>query len=188
MYKPESFSFPFEIFKDYDIKDASKHTGLKKDTLISKKILSHNNFTIILKGIIVLYWKDDNNNTTIIDFKTTGQVLRPGIGISEERIGVIYAKAHTDVDLISIDAKFICSCALENNAISDFYYRGLSNDLNSTYIQLKLLKEADLEKRYEIFLEKYKSIYNDISDRMIASYLGVHYTTLARLKAKIAFT
>lgn len=138
-----------------------------------------------MKGIVILYWKDDNNNSIIIDFKTIGQVLRPGIQINENKIGKMYAVAHTDIDLIILDSKFMCSCSFENKDISDFYYGALTRDLNFTYLQLKLLKESDLEKRYEIFLEEYKSIYNDITDRMIASYLGVHYTTLARLKAKL---
>jgi CRP-like cAMP-binding protein len=61
----------------------------------------------------------------------------------------------------------------------------LEEDIGSTYRQLRLLKEADVEKRYQIFLKEYKHVYNEISDRMIASFLGVHYTTLSRVKARL---
>tara|TARA_R110002049_G_scaffold206269_1_gene376828 strand:+ start:79269 stop:79727 length:459 start_codon:yes stop_codon:yes gene_type:complete len=143
MHKPKIFYFPFRIFEDYDLKNVLKRISLKKNTQFSKETLSHNNFTIIMKGIVILYWKDNNNNSIIIDFKTVGQVLRPGIEINEDITGKIYAIAHTDVEIISLDAKFMCACAIENNAISDFFYSGLTNDLNSTYRQLKLLKVSE---------------------------------------------
>ncbi len=182
---PKKFNFPYDIFEGFGLKAASKNLSIKKGTVFSKDILSHKNFSLIIKGIVVLYWKDENGDSIIIDFKTTKQLLRPDIEINENRIGKIYAVAHTDVDLILLNSKFICSCALKNKAISDFYYGALTSELNFTYLQLKLLKESELEKRYKIFREEYKFIYNNITDRMIASYLGVHYTTLSRLKTKL---
>ena len=101
----------------------------------------------------------------------TGQLLRPAINIDSHKVGQLKACCLADTELLLIDRKSICACTFEE-------------ELGTTYLQLKLLKEANLVKRYQIFLKEYKHIYNYVTDRMVANYLGVHHTTLSRIKRK----
>lgn len=176
--------FPFEIFAGYDLKDVSQSFSFQKDEHLDGIIADHQSFSIVLSGIVILFWENEDGNRTIIDFRSAGEILRPVIEITERVVGKIYALAYTSVEVMVLDRKFMCECALENDEIDSYFYANLTNDINSTFQQLKLLKVANLEKRYEIFLNKYQHIYNEISDEMIANYLGVHYTTLSRMKAR----
>lgn len=185
MERENGFTFPFKIFEGYDLKKASDRTSFRKDEFLTEEVMLHKNVSLITSGIVILFWKKEDGTRTIIDFKSTGDVLRPAVEVSENKIGKIYAQAHTDVEVTLLDRKFLCSCTTESVPITDFFLGVLINDISSTYRQLKLLKVADLKERYLTFLDEYKHIYNEITDRMIASYLGVHYTTLSRVKAKI---
>ncbi|MDM8161832.1 hypothetical protein QUH73_18595 [Labilibaculum sp. K2S] len=177
----------------YDIESASRfdftpHISLlefKKNARIPKLNLSPDYFSIITKGTIFLYWSKDQRHNTIINFKRKGEVLRPAIEIGSVKCGELYAKCLTPVTIYSIKRDHLCSCTFQDKKLSDFYFGLLTNDINSTYCQLKMLKEANIEKRYQIFKEEYADIFNTISDRMIANYLGVHYTTLARMKVRL---
>ena len=181
----EQFEFPEQIFEGEDFEKNSMRNILKKEEQLPELIISDEKISIMIRGIVVLFWQDENGTKTIIDFKSAGEVLRPAIEIKKEKAGKFYAKALIDSEIISLNRHFFCECSISNKKIADLYYGVLTHDISSTYWQLKLLKEADIEKRYETFLKKYKNIYNQVSDRMIASFLGVHYTTLSRVKHRI---
>lgn len=169
-----------------DLKKESSRIAYNENEFISSNITDHKNVCIVALGIVVSFWENEDGTRTILNFKTPGEVLRPAIEVSEHVTGEICSIAYTDVDIIILDRKYLSACSLKSKLVSTFFYDLLTNDINSTYRQLKLLKQADLRKRYELFLDEYKHISNRISDRMIASYLGVHYTTLSRLKSKIS--
>ncbi len=181
----DNFEFPHKYFLGEDLRSNSAVNQFKKDEFLAEEIIGSENISIINCGVIVLFWKNENNTKIIIDFKSAGEVLRPAIEISKEKAGKFYAQALTDSKITSVKRDFFCTCSIRNEQVSNLYYGVLTKDISSTYRQLKLLKEADLEKRYEIFLKEYKHVYNQISDRMIASFLGVHYTTLSRVKTRL---
>lgn len=185
MQLSDSWTFPHEVFKDFDFENNSKRYRFIKNELLPEELNDHENISYITKGIVVLYWKNENRTKTIVDFKGAGEVLRPAVEVSEKRVGKIYFQAFTDTEILMMGRVFLCSCASESSLASDFFFGILRDDISSTYRQLRLLKEANLEKRYEMFLEEYRHIYNKISDRMIANYLGVHFTTLSRMKMRI---
>ena len=177
--------FPFKIFEGHDLDGHSKNQVFEKNEVIPQDMINPERFPLVKSGLVVLYWKSENGEKIIVDFKSDGQLLRPGIEVDSQKTGKLHAICLKDTEMTFIQRNFLCESSSNNKLISDFYYSLLEEELSSTYIQLKLLKEANLEKRYLIFLNEYKHIYNEISDRMIANYLGVHYTTLSRVKAKI---
>ncbi len=179
------FLFPINIFNGLGLEDHSGYLTFEKDKILAEEAMNHKNVALILKGVVILFFENTDGTKTIIDFKSVGEVLRPAVELSEKKTGKLFAIAHSDTHIKIMNREFLCSCSLKSESVSTFYYGILMNDISSTYRQLKLLKEADLGKRYLIFLEEYKHIYNEISDRMIANYLGVHFTTLSRVKAKI---
>lgn len=181
----DEFHFPYDFFKAFPFETNLRNTFLPKDHELPDEYLHHQNITIIISGLIFLYWKDEDGEKTIIDFKRKGDVLRPAVEIETEKIGIMRGITMQETKFVMLDKNFFCSCALAKDEISTFYYKLLEKDISSTYRQLKLHKETSLEKRYETFLRENKDIYNDVTDRMIANYLGVHYTTLSRLKSKM---
>lgn len=179
------YTFPDKIFKGHDLLNNSRVFQFLKSNYLPAPVINFHSFSLIKKGVIVLFWVNQNGSKTIIDFKKPGEVLRPAIGICTKKTGEIKAKTLLDTEIISIDRDYLCACIFKEDKIYDFYHQLLSDDISSTYRQLKLLKEVDIEKRYEIFLEEYKDIYNEVSDRMIANFLGVHYVTLSRMKSRL---
>ena len=181
----ELTGFQVDNLMNFNFESFTKHLQFKKDENLPDSILRPENFTILAEGVILLYWLEDNNNKILFDFKRKGEALRPVIEIDKEKCGKIYAKCLTPVSLLSFERDRLCTCTFDDIDIANFYYGLLTQDLSSTYQQLKLLKEASIEKRYESFLREFGDIHNLISDRMIANYLGVHYTTLARMKVRL---
>lgn len=180
-----TFLFPVNIFNGFELDNNSDYKSFERDKILPEAVMDHKNVAIIENGIVMLFYKNADGTQTIIDFKSTGEVLRPAVELLENKTGKLYALAYTNTQIKMLNREFLCSCTFKSTMISDFYYGLLKEDISSTYRQLKLLKEADLGKRYLIFLEEYKHIYNEISDRMIANYLGVHFTTLSRVKARL---
>lgn len=179
------FIFPHEIFEGFELKINSKYFILKKDESIPHEILQSGYIPLITKGVVVLYWDNGTDDKTIFDFKSEGEILQPANEISKNKHGDLNGLCAQNSEIILINDTFISTCALLNPEISKFYKQLLTDNFSATYNQIKFLKEGDLEKRYEIFLREYKHIYNDITDRMIANYLGAHYTTLSRVKSRM---
>jgi len=181
----DEFQFPYELFNAYPFETNLRNTFLTKDNELPDEYLYTQNITLITSGLIMLYWEDEDGIKTIIDFRRNGEVLRPAVDLADERLGIMRGVTMKDTKFIMLDKDFFCSCSLANKEVSTFYYELLTKDISSTYRQLKLHKETNLEKRYGTFLNEYSEIYNDITDRMVANYLGVHFTTLSRLKSKM---
>ncbi len=179
------FHFPTYLFENTQLKSNLGVHKLEKNESIIPEFLHDDKITMVISGLIMMYWKDEEGNKIIIDFKRPGEILRAAANIDNSYTGDMYGVALKATEIRVLDRFFFCSCATNNDNISEFYYGLLKKDISSTYRQLKLHKETDLKKRYEIFLNEYKDIYNDVTDRMVANYLGVHHTSLSRLKAKI---
>lgn len=175
---------PRSLFADYDFDEFSKALSFKKNDEIPVDFVKPENLPLVVKGVVMVYIEPFIDEKLIIDFKYSGQLLRPAINVDPSKVGQLKACCLADTELILMDRGFICSCTFEDEAISAFYYKLLEEELGTTYLQLKLLKEANLVKRYQIFLKEYKHIYNYVTDRMVSNYLGVHYTTLSRIKRK----
>ncbi len=178
------YIFPIELFNDFEFNGNSEVLSLKKDDVVDRNLLDPSNLVIIQKGIILLYWENIDNERTIIDFKSSGGWLYSSTYMKVE-VGELNNVCLVDTELMVIGKKFMCDCAFHSREISELYGCLFSDDINATYNQLKLLKEVNLEKRYLAFMKDYKDIYNHISDKMISSFLGVHPTTLSRIKRKL---
>ena len=85
----DNFEFPHEYFLGEDLKSNSTVNQFKKDELLAEDIIGSENISIINRGVIVLFWKNENNTKIIIDFKSAGEVLRPAIEISKEKAEVL---------------------------------------------------------------------------------------------------
>ncbi|WP_421918722.1 Crp/Fnr family transcriptional regulator [Marinifilum sp.] len=181
----DATGIPVDSMNKFDFEPNSNLLEFEKNDHVPKEIVKPNYFCIVLEGTVQLYWLEKYNKQTIIDFKRAGNALRPAIEIDQEKCGDMKAKFLSKGKLIAINRDYLCSITFKDDKISDLYYKLLTQDLSSTYLQLKMLKEESIEKRYLNFIEEYGDIYNGITDRMIANYLGVHYTTLSRMKVRL---
>lgn len=156
----------------------------ERKTELNSEILHYSNISIIKKGLVVTYLLDEQGNEIILDFKSENQVLRPAVEMDQKKIGILKARCLKDTEIYTLKRELFCS-HLSDAQVSNYYYRLLDSDITSTYSQIKLLKISNLELRYKTFLSEYQHANNYITDRQIANYLGIHYTSLARMKKKL---
>ncbi|MCV6629653.1 MAG: hypothetical protein OIF50_07325 [Flavobacteriaceae bacterium] len=184
----KSDKYPLEIFEEYDLKKEGLSLTFKKGTDISESIDTQQHITFITKGIVLVYRLQESGNISIIDIKSSGQILQPTIDISLEDKESTHFKAYSQTEICAFNRKQLFfnqkPACKKDKVVSNFLIRIIENDIKSIYRQLEFIKESSLEKRYQMFLERYGNIYNDISDRLIASFLGVHFTTLSRMKTR----
>lgn len=186
MDKPQiSNKFPVNILKGYDLRHKIEVKTFKKGEQIPDKYLGPEAVSYIKSGIVILYWNTDKEKRIIVDFKSDSQLLKGILPVHYQKVGKLNARCLNTTKLFFIPRDVILNCFADNVSITQYFLPMLEEQNRHIYTQLKFLKTADLEERYLIFLKEYKHIYNQISDRMIASYLGVHYTSLSRIKAKL---
>lgn len=183
-----SDSFPLEVFLEHNLDKESIIQKHKKGTEITELLRQEDHIYFITKGIVLVYRLQESGNISIIDFKSAGQILKPTIDIAEEDRGKIQYKAYQDSVIFAFNRSQLFFnknyASKKDMLVSKFLTRIIENDIISIYRQLELFKETSLEKRYAMFIEMYSKIYNHISDRLISSFLGVHFTTLSRMKAR----
>ena len=183
--REESYYSLEDLLNKHELESETLDFIIKKGDDIPIECFHEDRIALITRGAVMVYWKDENKEKLILDFKKEDEILRPAIVLDTTFTGEIYGKALTDVEIKLADRLYFCSIAGIDDKIGNLYYKLLGNDISSSHRQLKLLKNTNIEERYLCFLQWYKDVYNELTDRMVANFLGIHYTTLSRVKARI---
>ncbi len=178
------FKFPYSLFKDFDLLSHSSNVELEKGEDVSLKMLGMEWSVIVEEGCIALFWITETGADVIIDFKHEGEMINSSLGISNNELGNVYARGLSKTKLLLMNTNFISDCSLKSEPVSTFFHELMYVDIHKTFRQFRLLKIANIEERLERFNRENSNIRNLIPDRMLANYLGIHYTTLSRIKTR----
>ena len=138
----------------------------------------------VKKGLLRAIEQHEDTTTTIDFFSESSLINTPYyLPVFGNDLTVKMESIEPSV-LYIIPGSYLQEICIKNNELNKYVHECSLQTYLKLYEQLLKLKDATLEHRYKFFLERYSKIYNRVSDRMIASFLGVHHTSLSRVKTK----
>lgn len=155
----------------------------KKKVIITETQNSESVFFII-KGLIRIYYnKSDKEITTWFlsendFFMSAYHVFTKNDNYSNyETLEETIVLESTYEEMEYIYSKYSILEHLGRKLVEAYYSRFMIDTYNVMFLSA--------EERYEIFLKEYSSIFERVSLKHIASYLGISQETLSRIRAKV---
>ena len=138
----------------------------------------------LMKGVIRgFYLAEDGSEITDCLITQKGYPVVGGVDYT--RPSPVYLDALTDCDLLTIPVGEVTDMLERNPEAMLFYNRILKEAFNQYWqTQNKMIRGTAME-RYMWFLETYPGLIDQISNRYVASFLGMTTVTLSRLRSEL---
>lgn len=157
----------------------------KKSYFLSEgQICAHEGF--VLKGLFRVYHVDANGVEQVLYFAPEDWWIADIDSFSNQKPSNLFIEALEDSEVLVISRKNK-DFAYEHFPAIEKLFRIMTQ---KTHVALQrrmidnLSKTAD--KRYQDFLAKYPDLYNRLSNRQIAAYLGISHEFLSKIRNKLA--
>ncbi len=167
------------------------NTDLNKDVKTYKKgtILQQAGDTVlksmyVKKGLLRSYTIDSKGKEHIFMFAPEGWIISDIESFTLETAAVLYIDCIEDSEVVLIDGK----SQISNLLTIEQYAKTtklLFKRIATLQKRLILMMSASARTRYEYFLETYPDLPNRISQRMIASFLGITPEALSKIRREI---
>lgn len=157
---------------------------LDKGELLVRQGDQQNDFIFLVWGIFRGYYLDINGRdvTDCIGFKSGTPAMSVMIDNSSSPISI---EAVTESVFICIPGEALLSLIKDNLMLLQLYNTMLQTALNIHWELKVMVSQHTALERYQWFLENYPGLIDQISNRHIASYLGMAPVTLSRMRRAV---
>lgn len=157
---------------------------IKKGEMLVRQGERQEDFIFLINGIFRGFYLDRNGKeiTDCIGFKEG----TPGMSVAvNNEASPISIEALTKCDFLKLSGNELAVLVEENPLLVKIY-----NDILQTAMrvhwELKIMvSQHTVLERYQWFLEKYPGLIDQISNKIIASYLGMTPVTLSRIRRTV---
>ncbi|MGO5096243.1 Crp/Fnr family transcriptional regulator [Agathobaculum sp. LCP25S3_E8] len=159
----------------------TKHLHLKKGDLLIREDEMQENFIFLLHGILRGFFLDTNGRdiTDCFGFKCGTPAMSCYI---DKELSPISIEALTECDVIVISSTALQNLMQANPQILWIYNSLLRKALKDHWTTKTMLCQHTAMERYQWFLQEYPGLIDKISNKYIASFLGMTPVTLSRLR------
>jgi CRP/FNR family transcriptional regulator, anaerobic regulatory protein len=166
-----------EIIKAFSvIKYSAKTYILKKGQVC--------NFIGFINEGCVEYYSKTNKKEHVISFPRENSWIGDLNSLLNQNTTNIYIKALEDTELFILDKAGFVSLINSQSAFLLYYLKAIHELYMTANEQHALLLSHSAEERYNYLLANNPDLINRISDKYLASYLGVQPPSLSRIKRK----
>lgn len=164
--------------------DITTCVHIKKGELLIRQGEEQKDFIFLVHGIFRGYYLDSNGKeiTECIGFESG----TPGMSVAiNNEVSPISIEALSKCEFIKLSGNELMSLIEKNISLMKIY-----NDILQTAMkvhwELKIMvSQHTVLERYQWFLEKYPGLIDQISNKIIASYLGMTPVTLSRIRRTV---
>ena len=158
-------------------------TFKKKEIIQKQGVISKNAF-YVKKGLIRSYSIDEKGKEHIFMFGAEGWIIADLESIEFNKQTELYIDCIEDSEIFvfSLDYFKANLMSKENHQKN---LKLLARRIGSLQRRVIQLMSSSAKKRYEIFLETYPQLPNRLSQKMIASYLGITPESLSKIRGEL---
>jgi CRP-like cAMP-binding protein len=157
---------------------------LVKDELFAVEGEKAKYFGFAYSGCLRMYRNSESGKELLTNFLLSGDFFVGAVNYGERNM--ISIQAIKECELLVVNYQKLEELAEQKKCIFEF-----KKNLTAKFINEKLEREhnyfnLDALMRYELFLNDYPNLLNQIPHYFIASYLGISATQLSRIRKKIS--
>jgi len=171
----EAEEFLFSISKEKTI--------LKGETLIRQGQTVKKTF-FVTNGCLRSYCTDKNGKEHTLQFAIKNWWISDFIAIYNNELATLTVESITDSNIIEFNAKELDKIHSLFPEFEAFQRKNLERHVVSLHKRILNQLQLTAPERYDLFLEKYPDIEQNIPNYHIASYLGITQQSLSRIRVE----
>ena len=160
-------------------------TRVKKGEFLQREGANSAKAFYVKNGLLRSYTIDKKGKEHIFMFATEGWIIGDIESQEFNQPAKLFIDCLEDSDVISFDRKLFSKQEF-NKDQNNKNIKLLSRRIAVLQRRVIMLMSATAKDRYEFFLETYPELPNRVTQRMIASYLGITPEALSKIRGQIA--
>ncbi len=165
------------------IMNMGKERRLKKEENLVQQDSIFNKEVFIKEGIMRAYILDDDGNEKSIAFFQEGEFMSTSTLRTKNGRSIHHYQAMCKTNLLLFEPKELRTFLSKNNALSAIGKAIKENEIERINNRDKCLLQVKARNKYLSFLKYYPNLEMYISQKHIASYLGITPVSLSRIKS-----
>ncbi len=157
----------------------------KKGTILQREGEKSNRLFFVKKGLLRSYTIDDKGKEHVFNFAPEGWIVSDFESYAFDYPTKLYIDCLEDVEVI-----IISDSSINNSNLSKEQYQNnitmLMRRAGILQARVIMLMSVSATERYQSFLETYPDLSNRVSQKLIASYLGITPEALSKLRGDLA--
>ncbi len=175
-------SIPNEVI--LELINEGKFIDIKKKEYFSQTGNIDERVGLVFKGIFRGYYlKEEEKISTW--FSSESDIIASYMGLLSKAPSKLSYQALEDSTVFTLDYNKIREKAASNLAVMNFLLEILEKQLLESYQRIERYILRSPEERFKNLLENKPEIFNRVSQRMLASYVGVTPVSFSRIKARL---
>lgn len=171
--------------KDFQvIEDITVSKSLKQGDFVLKQDTTGKYLYFIIKGMVRIYYLKDGRDITEW-FAYENQFCFSIMSYFNEVPSKLIIECIEDSDILFIPKERLEELANKNLEISRFYRQLLADSLKYSQIRMESIQFETALQRYEGLLKNNPEIVQRAPLKYIASYLGISFETLSRIRNQV---
>lgn len=166
------------------MKDIATSNYLKKGELILSEGTKNDKEYFIEKGIVRGFKTDDKGNEKSVAFFEEGEFMSTSALRIKNGLSVYSYQAMCPTILLTFDSKALKTHLSQNRHLSEFGKRIKEREIERLSKRDDCLLHVHAADRYAELLKYYPKLERYISQKYIASYIGITPVSLSRIKNK----
>ena len=174
-----------ELEKILNIEADSNLKHFKKGEIIQQPNQLKANAIFVKKGLIRSYIIDSTGKEHIYMFASEGWITGDIGAVEFNEPTTLYIDCLEDSEVVFLKSDHLKEADLSKDKLLQ-NMKKMSRNLGKMQRRILMLIGSPAVDRYNYFLETYPELPNRVSQKMIASYLGIMPQTLSTIRSKIA--
>lgn len=161
----------------------TKNYKAKTILLKAGDVCTHSFF--VTKGILRSYTIDENGTEHVVSFACPGWWIADMYSYLSQRPGQLYIEVNEDAEVIVLSKENQEQLYNDIPKMERFFRILIENSLVANQQRLIDNLSFTAEARYDKFIKKYPNLMHSLSQKQIASYIGVTPEFFSKMKARI---
>ncbi|QTN39843.1 Crp/Fnr family transcriptional regulator [Cryomorphaceae bacterium] len=168
-----------------EIVKASKIRKYEAGTLLLHQGEKETDVRILMSGLVRLYTMQSDGEEKTLAYMERGDHVASVQTVLRGEAGLFYAEVMEPIQCLQFDSKVMDELEKRNPRLQQFKVRGMERALDKMIdlVQFHILYKP--EERFKVFAERHPKLLDRVSQKNLASMLGMTPVSLSRIKNRL---